>query len=144
MNQTEPQAQTDIKSQNPARRRHSAELKRLILAQCAEPGASIAKVARTHGLNANLVHKWRTASVTRSAAQALTSPSPSPSPSLSFIPVAIAPTPTPTPTPPPLPAQNAAQPNIRIELRRGPAHVTVSWPLAGAEQCAAWMRELVK
>lgn len=136
MNQIEPQAQTDSASQNPARRRRSAELKRLVLAQCAEPGASVAKVALSHGLNANLVHKWRAASATRSAAQALSSPSSS----LSFVPVAIAP----TPAPPPLPAPDAAKPNIHIELRRGPTHVTVIWPLAGAEQCAAWMRELVK
>jgi transposase len=41
------------------RRRHDEELKRQVLAQCAEPGASVAKVAMAHGLNANLVHKWR-------------------------------------------------------------------------------------
>jgi transposase-like protein len=69
MNHPEPQAQTDI--ENSARRRHSAELKRLVLAQCAEPGASVAKVALTHGLNANLVHKWRAASAAVPAAKAL-------------------------------------------------------------------------
>jgi transposase len=41
------------------RRRHGAELKRVVLAECAEPGASVASVAIKHGLNANLVHKWR-------------------------------------------------------------------------------------
>ena len=41
------------------RRRHSSELKALVLAECAKPGASVAQVAMTHGLNANLVHKWR-------------------------------------------------------------------------------------
>ena len=41
------------------RRRHDEELKRQVLAQCREPGASVAKVAMAHGLNANLVHKWR-------------------------------------------------------------------------------------
>lgn len=41
------------------RRRHAEELKRQVLAQCAEPGASVAQVALAHRLNANLVHKWR-------------------------------------------------------------------------------------
>ena len=41
------------------RRRHSAELKNRVLAACAEPGASVARIAMAHGLNANLVHKWR-------------------------------------------------------------------------------------
>ena len=31
----------------------------MVLAACNEPGASIAAVALAHGLNANLVRKWR-------------------------------------------------------------------------------------
>lgn len=42
-----------------SRRRRSKELKAHVLEQCQEPGASIAAVALAHGLNANLVHKWR-------------------------------------------------------------------------------------
>ena len=34
------------------RRRHGAQLKALVLEQCAAPGASVAKVAMSHGLNA--------------------------------------------------------------------------------------------
>ena len=41
------------------RRRHSAELKALVLQQCAAPGASVAKVAMSHGVNANVMHGWR-------------------------------------------------------------------------------------
>jgi transposase len=41
------------------RRRHSPELKTKILAECAEPGASVAKIAMAHGINANIVHSWR-------------------------------------------------------------------------------------
>ena len=40
------------------RRRHSAELKTLVLEQCAAPGASVTKVAMSHGVNANIVHGW--------------------------------------------------------------------------------------
>ena len=41
------------------RRRYDAELKQQILAQCAEPEASVASIALSHGINANVVHKWR-------------------------------------------------------------------------------------
>jgi DNA-binding LytR/AlgR family response regulator len=41
------------------RRRYSPEWKAQILAECDAPGASVAKVALSHGINANIVHGWR-------------------------------------------------------------------------------------
>ena len=41
-----------------ARRRHDAQFKARVVAECAAPGASVASVALEHGLNANLVHRW--------------------------------------------------------------------------------------
>jgi transposase len=41
------------------RKRRSAAEKRLIVEQASEPGASVALVARVHGLNANVVFHWR-------------------------------------------------------------------------------------
>ena len=41
-----------------ARRVHAAGFKAKVLAQCQEPGASVAAVAMANGLNANLVRKW--------------------------------------------------------------------------------------
>jgi transposase len=41
------------------RRRRSVAEKRLIVEQTFEPGASVARVARAHGLNANVVFHWR-------------------------------------------------------------------------------------
>ncbi len=38
--------------------RRTPELKQAIVAACLEPGASVAGVALTHGVNANLVRKW--------------------------------------------------------------------------------------
>ena len=38
-------------------RRYGDDLKQQILAQCAEPGASVARIALPHGINANVVHK---------------------------------------------------------------------------------------
>jgi transposase len=41
------------------RRSYSTAFKRRIVAETLEPGASVAAVARRHGLNANMVFLWR-------------------------------------------------------------------------------------
>ena len=46
-------------SKRGGRRRHDDELKVQVVSECGAPGASVAQVALAHGLNANLVHKWR-------------------------------------------------------------------------------------
>jgi transposase len=102
------------------RRRHSAELKAQVLSECAQPGTSVASVALSYGINANIVHKWR-----RLAGAV-------PLPAASFVPVA-------------LPAPICTSPvDIRMELRRGATSMTITWPAAAAGQCAAWMRELLR
>lgn len=109
-------------SKKKTRRRYGAELKQQILAQCAEPDASVAGIALSHGINANVVHKWR-----REAGGAL--------------PALQAPAFVPVPLPP---AACAPAPDIRIELRRGATTVSVTWPLDAADQCAVWMRGLLE
>jgi len=42
----------------PQRRSYSKSFKVQVIHECAQPGASIASVALSHSLNANLVHKW--------------------------------------------------------------------------------------
>jgi len=39
------------------RRRYGADAKAQVLAECDVPGASVAKVAMAHGINANVVRK---------------------------------------------------------------------------------------
>lgn len=41
------------------RQRYSREFKRQIVEASLIPGTSIASVAQAHGINANLLHKWR-------------------------------------------------------------------------------------
>lgn len=41
------------------RRRHSLEEKQRVVEETLQPGASVARVARVHGLNANQVFTWR-------------------------------------------------------------------------------------
>lgn len=59
------------------RRRHSDELKAKVLAACDAPGASISGVALAHGLNTNLVRKWRSGRGFKSAGTAITPVAPS-------------------------------------------------------------------
>jgi len=47
------------------KRRHSAAFKRKLLELIEQPGASVAAVALEHGVNANLVFKWRRAKLDR-------------------------------------------------------------------------------
>lgn len=47
------------------KRRHSAAFKRKLLELIEQPGASVAAVALEHGVNANLVFKWRKAKLDR-------------------------------------------------------------------------------
>ena len=96
-----------------------------VLRECGAPGASVAQIALAHGLNANLVHKWR-----RQAGGArLGVPTPE---MTTFIPVTLT------------PAASRVVDDIRIELRRGALAVNVTWPLAASAQCAGWLRELLK
>jgi transposase len=120
------------------RRRHSAQFKALVLEQCAVPGASVAKVAMSHGVNANIVHGWRKLARQRDGAAS----SPPRPPSLpvktaasvaQFVPVAMAQT-----TSPPAPV------DIRIELHRGATAMKITWPIAAAAECAAWMHQWLR
>lgn len=133
------------------RRVHGAEFKAQVLAECQQPGASVAAIALAHGLNVNLLRKWlvgrgiqRTGlaaprAVTRPAAGAdQTSAA-----SLQFIPVEIASaagTATVTATAPERAEPPVAE--IHVELTRGATQLSVRWPSAQAAACAAWLREL--
>ena len=108
-----------------------------MLAACAEPGASVAAVAQAHGLNANLVHKWRRGcgaqmhSAVRTVRSAVTAGTESIA--LALPATAVAATgingrPITTP-----------MADIRIEWRRGAAAIAVSWPVSAAPECARWL-----
>ena len=109
------------------RRRHSAVVKAEILDACAQPGASVAGVALSFGVNANLVHRWR-----REAKGRATMP-PARRELAEFVPLTIAAAPT-----------EASAGEIRIELRRGACTVSVAWPTSAAAECAVWLRDLVR
>ena len=118
------------------RRRHSAEFKARVVAACGKRGVSIAAIALEHRLNANLLRRWvvaaeRAEETAAIAAQSVVHAGSLPAPA-AFVPVEVQTS-----------AASTSQ-AIVIELRRGPTVVKVSWPLAAAAGCAAWLGELLR
>ncbi len=107
------------------RRRYDAATKARVVAECNEPGASAAGVALAHGINANVVHRWRQLAREGKAV----APNTGEFIALPLMASAIG---------APMPA------DIRIELRRGPVMMTITWPANAAADFAAWTRELLR
>jgi transposase-like protein len=42
----------------PKRKRYTKALKQNVIAACTQPGASVARIAPEHGLDANMLRKW--------------------------------------------------------------------------------------
>lgn len=73
------------------KRKHSAAFKRKLVALTQQAGASVAAIALEHGVNANLVFKWRTQQLGRP-------PSAKPAPQAVLLPVTMDPLPPPVGT----------------------------------------------
>jgi len=120
------------------RRRHTAQFKARVVSQCLQPNVSIAGVALSNGLNANLLRRWVVEhrgedgmAPQIDAVDAMTAASrcgefvalPMPTDSM---------------------AATTAK-SIRIEIeRRGATRITVSWPVDAASACGDWLREVLR
>src|SRR5450755_3286308 len=109
-----------------SRRRYSAELQAQVMTECGAPGASVAKVAMSHGINANVVHGWR--KLARGGGEA---PVVKPR---EFVPVVLE----------EAGAPRSAERGIEVEVRRGAVTMKVTWPMSAAADFAAWTRELLR
>jgi transposase len=108
------------------RRRYSADFKAQVLGECGAPGASVAKVAMSHGINTNVVHGWRKLAREAGCASAVSSHE--------FVPVAL----------PAAPMPPVAERGIEVELRRGAVAMKITWPSSATAAFAAWTRELLR
>ncbi|RMR35572.1 ISPpu14, transposase Orf1 [Pseudomonas syringae pv. coriandricola] len=108
----------------PTRRSYSKPFKAQVIQECAQPGASIASVALSHSLNANLVHKWI-------RLQAQKSPALPPA----FIPLAM---------PPAGANSHPASSNIYVEIQHPRGTIKVNWPTESADACATFLRDLLR
>lgn len=109
---------------------HPPELRRQVLDACVQPGASVAKVALAHGLNANMVHAWRKQERDKQVHQSDGVAAAGKGVEFIALPM-TAPT-------------TSALPDIRIELRRGATTVSITWPVQAARECAVWLQEWLR
>ena len=121
---------SEAPANRPKRRFYSPELKTQVMQECRQSGASVAGVALSHGINANIVHRW----LREQAPSALV-------PQLqaranAFVPVTLnesAPGPAPH-----------AELDIRVEMQRANSVIVVKWPLQDSAACAVWLREWLR
>jgi transposase len=142
------------------RRVHSAEFKVKVMAQCREPGASVAAVAMAHGVNANVVRKWlaghglkrcarsekgdRAAAATTQACAESVLVQPVSVP-MGFLPVKVAAVGSgeaESMAPATSEAITPGASSIQVEVRRGDVSVVVRWPASQAHGCVAWLNDL--
>jgi transposase len=98
MDTIEPKNRTRVRAYPP-------EFKERLVAESQQPGASVAKVALAHGLNANMLHTWRREARGNPAGAQRNA---------EFVPLPLA---------APVPSSGAA---IRIELRQGATSIAVA------------------
>ena len=134
--------------QNFKRRQYSAQLKSQVVGECEVPGASVARVAMAHGINANIVHSWRQiARTTLRSAGTVLLPMTTSTPT-HFVPVvlpsAVKPPQHSVPNSTAAPAPATSTPHhIEVELHRGTTTLKLLWPATACAQLGAWTREVL-
>ncbi|KIL03042.1 transposase [Stutzerimonas stutzeri] len=109
----------------PQRRSYSKSFKAQVIQECAQPGASIASVALSHSLNANLVHKW--IRVQTQKAMVLQP---------AFIPLPLQAIGT--------KSDSASSSTICLEIPHPRGTIKVNWPTESAAACATFLRDLLR
>ena len=153
------------------RRSYSAQFKAQLVVACQQPGASVAALALEHGMNANLLHRWRREHAQRmdlcanGAVLANSSPADSSAKSALNVPAAspvesdhrpaqgnmavtrsvpsFVPVDLHRPAPA-APVSSNASADIRIECCHHGTQVTVHWPVAAATECTRWLQSLLR
>lgn len=120
-------------------RTYPGQFKAELVAACQQPGASIAAIARQHGMNANVLHRWlkehersgcHQRVVSNSTGASLT---PSPTSAPAFIALKL-----------PNTRQEPAACDIKVELRKGAVSMIITWPSSAAGDLAQWTRAILK
>lgn len=126
-----------IKNQLPqpgrSRRTYSSEFKAQLVAACRIPGMSVASVARNHGINHNILHRW--------LRELPDSDQPRIHSAVDLRPPGFIELPMPQALPVPSPPTEGC---VHLELQRGDLSLKLSWPASSAAECAVWLRELLR
>lgn len=109
------------------RRRYSADFKQELVQLCRQPGMSVASVARRHGINHNIVHRWiREHTPSTPVLRATGAQAPG------FIPV-------------PLPLQaDPVDAVIEVRISQGHLNLELRWPVSAAASAANWLQGLLR
>lgn len=116
------------------RRTYSPEFKAQLVAACRISGMSVASVARKHGINHNILHRWLRELPDSAQPPIHSAVDVTPS---GFIELPL-PAALPAPSPPTI------QGCVHLDLQRGDLSLKLSWPASSASECAVWLRELLR
>lgn len=127
----------------PRRREYSKEFKAQLVAAYAQPGASVGGVALSHGLHANMVHRWiRESGTVRTLPGACADAAPN------FISLPLTAVVASThdeqalgTSSPPSPLSSPPLAAVQVRLQRGELVVSLQCPLS---QCGALLREVLR
>lgn len=124
-------------------RTYTPEFKAELVAACQQPGVSIAALASSHAMNANVLHRWIKEHEHSGRHQLLgsdpTGATLSTSPIAAFIPLKLSPV-IHEPKVPELPEPK----EFKVELRKGPLSMTVTWPLSAVDDFTQWTALILK
>lgn len=123
-------------------RTYTPEFKAELVAACQQPGISIAALASSHAMNANVLHRW-IKEHERSGRHQLVGPDPSApavaSSAPAFIPLKLSPV---------IHESKVSElPEItefKVELRKGPLSMIVTWPLSAVDDFTQWTALILK
>ena len=120
---------TQLSQSVSGRRSYSPEFKAQVVATCRIQGMSVASVARQHGINHNILHRWLRETEAVSLKDSVSSPA-------AFIELPMTQN-NPAPS-------ASAYGNVHVELKRGDLVIKVSWPVASASECSRFLAELLR
>jgi transposase-like protein len=114
------------------RRTYSPEFKAQLVSACRTPGMSVASVARNHGINHNILHRWL---------RELPDPAPDRLPQTTHkaVPAFIE-----LPITEPITTAAVAVDSVHVEIQQGDLSVKLRWPAVAAPACAQWLLELLR
>ncbi len=120
------------------RQHYSKEFKSEVVDQARQPHVSIASVALSHGLNANLLRRWihdaDPSYIKRQSKLPSVNRTISTGNAPAFLPVSVS-------------DNYTSKPDgryIEIEVQKGNATIKVKWPMQASTSCLVWLREISK
>jgi|JI6StandDraft_1071083.scaffolds.fasta_scaffold44246_2 transposase-like protein len=118
-------------------RTYTRQFKDELVAACQQPGASIAGLASSHGMNANVLHRWLKEHARDGRHQLDGAKLPggvvANAPAPAFIPMQL-----------PAVMHESRVADLKVELRKGALTMTVTWPICAAADFAQWTQPILK